>query len=216
MRDGYKTIARRDQAEFTVNKSRFIGYAAPVENEEEALEFIDEIKARHKDATHNVSAYVLGLQSNVQRFNDDGEPSGTAGIPALEVLKKEDLRNAAVVVTRYFGGVKLGGGGLIRAYTKGAKVAVDASVIVQMEIFSRMILKVQYTAYGKMENYFMENGYAPEEIQYLDSVKIDLYVKNTDRDRFLADMMDITSGGLSYHIVEEKYLPTKEGVRWKE
>src|SRR5690554_2435048 len=216
MKETYSTIARRGADEFIVNKSRFIGYAAPVTTEDQALEFIQEIKTKHKDATHNVSAYVLGLDSNIQRFNDDGEPSGTAGIPALEVLKKEDLRNTVVVITRYFGGIKLGGGGLIRAYTKGAKIAIEASVMVTMEKFSLLRMAISYTAYGKVENYFMENGYVPEKVDYLQDVNIEMYVKNEHLDRFLGDMLDMTSGDLDHTIVEEKYLPVKDGVRWRE
>ncbi len=216
MKETYRTIAGRGADEFVINRSRFIGYGAPVTTEEEALAFIQEIKARHKDATHNVSAYVLGRDSNIQRFNDDGEPSGTAGIPALEVLKKEELRNAAVVVTRYFGGVKLGGGGLIRAYTKGAKIAIEASMIVTMEKFILIRMGINYTAYGKIENYFMENGYIPEKVEYLETVYIDMFVKKSLSDSFLEDMKDMTSGEIEYSMVEEKYLPVKDGVRWRE
>ena len=127
----YKTLAKAGSDEIIIEKSRFIGYCAPVSSEEEALEFIEKIKKKHYDATHNVFAYVVGLDNNIQRYNDDGEPSGTAGVPILEVIKKEDLRNVVIVVTRYFGGIKLGTGGLIRAYTKGAKIALDAGIIIK-------------------------------------------------------------------------------------
>lgn len=215
MSDNYKTIGKRGQDEFVINKSRFIGYAAPVRTEEEAVDFIEEIKKKHKDATHNVSAYVIGKESNIQRFSDDGEPSGTAGIPVLEVLKKEEIRNAVVVVTRYFGGVKLGGGGLIRAYTKASKIAIDASIIVTMKKFNLVSMDIQYTAYGKIENYFMENGYIPDNINYLEDVNIDIYVSKDVYKSFIEDLMDITSGDLKYHIEDEKYLPVKKGVRWR-
>ncbi|WP_422486514.1 YigZ family protein [Gudongella sp. DL1XJH-153] len=216
MSHSYKTIASRGVDEFIVNKSRFIGYASPVYTEEEALSFIEEIKIKHKDATHNVSAYVLGENSIIQRFNDDGEPSGTAGIPALEVLKKEEIRNAALVITRYFGGVKLGGGGLIRAYTKGAKIAIESSIIVIMSEFNLVSLKLQYTAYGKIENYFIENGYTPEKVEFRDDVTMEIFVKKNLYDRFVSDMMDMTSGDIKYRIIEEKFLPEKDGVRWRE
>lgn len=216
MEKTYRTIARRGSDEIIINKSRFIGYAAPVTSEEEAQEFIREIKTKHKDATHNVWAYVIGVDSNIQRFNDDGEPSGTAGIPALEVIKKEELRNTAVVVTRYFGGVKLGGGGLIRAYTKGAKIAVEDSVVVTMENFRLMRLGINYTAYGKIENYFMENGFIPENIEYLQTVNIDIYVRTDLYESFMGDMLDMTSGEIDFNIIDEKHLPVKDGVRWRE
>ncbi len=216
MSHSYKTIARRGVEEFIVNKSRFIGYASPVETEEEAQKFIEEIKIKHKDATHNVSAYVIGQDSNVQRFNDDGEPSGTAGIPALEVLKKEEIRNAAIVITRYFGGVKLGGGGLIRAYTKGAKIAIESSIIVVMGEFNLVSLELQYTAYGRIENYFIENGYTAEKIEFKDDVRIEMFVRKDLYGAFISDMMDMTSGDIIYRIIEEKFLPEKDGVRWRE
>ena len=215
MNDNYKTIGKKGQDEFEINKSRFIGYAAPVKTEEEALDFIEEIKTKHKDATHNVSAYVIGRESNIQRFSDDGEPSGTAGIPTLEVLKKEEIRNAVVVVTRYFGGVKLGGGGLIRAYTKASKIAIDSSVIVTMKKFNLISMNMEYTAYGKIENYFMENGYLPENIEYLEDVNIELYVSKDIYKSFIEDIMDLTSGNLRHNIKDEKYLPVKKGVRWR-
>src|SRR5690606_30234976 len=121
---------------------RFIGYAMPVETEDEAVKFIEEIKTKHRDATHNVYAYVLGEDNNIQRYSDDGEPSGTAGIPALEVIKKEDLRNVAVVVTRYFGGKKLGTGGLIRAYTRGAKIGLEAGIIIDKILFRKVKVRI--------------------------------------------------------------------------
>lgn len=119
--NSYRTIYEYGCDEFTEERSRFIGYAKPINSEEEAVEFVDEIKKKHKDATHNVWAYTVGPTMNIQRYSDDGEPQGTAGIPALEVIKKEDLRDVVVVITRYFGGIKLGAGGLVRAYTRGAK-----------------------------------------------------------------------------------------------
>ena len=111
----YKTLHEFGMDEIIIEKSTFIGYAKPIKTEEEAIEFVNEIKKKHKDATHNVWAYTVGKTMNIQRYSDDGEPQGTAGIPTLEVIKKEDLRDVVVVVTRYFGGVKLGAGGLVRA-----------------------------------------------------------------------------------------------------
>ena len=125
----YKTLHEYGKDEYIVEKSVFIGHAKPVTSEEEARAFIDEMKAKYKDATHNVWAYTIGQSMNIQRYSDDGEPQGTAGIPTLELIKKEDLRDVVVVVTRYFGGVKLGAGGLVRAYTKGAKIGLEAAKI---------------------------------------------------------------------------------------
>lgn len=210
----YRTLAKMGSEEIVINKSRFIGYACPIQSEEEALSFIDEIKEKHKDATHNVYAYVYGRESNIQRFNDDGEPSGTAGIPVLEVIKKEDLRNVVVVVTRYFGGTKLGGGGLIRAYTKSAKIGIDSSIIVENKLFDRIIIKTSYQTHGKIENYFIENSHPLESVEFLERVHMELYIEKVEKDRVISDLMNITSGDLFYEIKGEFYLPVKDGKRW--
>ena len=210
----YRTIAKKGFDEIIINKSRFIGYASPIASEEEAISFIREIKEKHKDATHNVYGYVYGKESNIQRFSDDGEPSGTAGIPVLEVIKKEELRNLVVVVTRYFGGTKLGGGGLIRAYTKSAKLAIDSSIIVQNKLFNRLSIETSYSSYGKIENYFLEGDYIVDSVEFLEKVEIELYVEKIEIDGVISDLMDITSGELSYKIKDKLYLPVKDGTRW--
>lgn len=210
----YRTIAKKGFDEIIINKSRFIGYASPIASEEEAISFIREIKEKHKDATHNVYGYVYGKESNIQRFSDDGEPSGTAGIPVLEVIKKEELRNLVVVVTRYFGGTKLGGGGLIRAYTKSAKLAIDSSIIVQNKLFNILLIKTSYSSYGKIENYFLEGAYSVESIDFLEQVEIEIYIEKTEMDRVISDLMNITSGELFYEVKGGLYLPVKDGKRW--
>lgn len=213
MKDIYRTIYDYGEDEIIINKSRFIGYARPISCEEEALDFIKEIKTKHKDATHNVYAYVCGEESNLQRFNDDGEPSGTAGIPVLEVIKKEDLRNVAVVVTRYFGGVKLGGGGLIRAYTKGAKIALDAGKIVEMIIHTKLRIIIPYTLLGKLENFLNSSGYQIEDTIYNENVELDIYIKNTLIDDFKKKILDITNGTVEIKYYDEKHLPLYNGKR---
>lgn len=214
MKDVFKTIGGYGVDEVIINKSRFIGYGMPINSEEEALQFIDEIRLKHKDATHNVYAYVIGEESNIQRFSDDGEPTGTAGIPALEVLKKEDLRNVVVVVTRYFGGIKLGGGGLIRAYTKGAKIAIDAGKIVEMTLHYKLRINLPYTLYGKVENLLMSNGYTIEEVNYDVNVVIDLYVIKSQVDEFTDEITNLTSGSAVIENIDETHLPLINGKRY--
>lgn len=211
----YKTIFEYGEDEIIINKSKFIGYAKPVLNEEDALDFVEMIKSRHRDATHNVYAYVLGKNSNVQRFSDDGEPSGTAGIPVLEVIKKEELRDLVVVVTRYFGGIKLGGGGLIRAYTRGCKIALDSSQIVDMILHTNLELKMEYTLYGKIENYLQKENHIPEMVDFKDKVIINIYVDNNNLESFKRELMNMTSGTMEILDLEEKYLPVLDGVKMK-
>ncbi|WMM23440.1 YigZ family protein [Tissierella sp. MB52-C2] len=209
----YKTINSYGEDETIINKSRFIGYAMPIETEEEALDFIEDIKTKHRDATHNVYAYVLGKDSNIQRFSDDGEPSGTAGIPVLEVIKKEDLRNVVVVVTRYFGGVKLGTGGLIRAYTRGAKIGLDAGIIVDMVLYAKIKIRIDYTLYGKMENYLMNEGYIVDGSNFDDGVNIFVYIEDTDKENFYNVITDLTNGTAVFEEIDKEYIPIKDGKK---
>lgn len=207
----YRTIYRYGEDEFIVKKSRFIGYAKPIKSEEEALDFIEKIKTKHRDATHNVYAYVCGENSNVQRFSDDGEPSGTAGIPVLEVIKKEDLRNVVVVVTRYFGGTKLGAGGLIRAYTKGAKIGLEAGIIADQILHIKLKVRVDYNQYGGIENYLMTEGHIIDDTVYDDGVNIYVYIKFSEKDLFKRDITNLTSGDGIIEYESEKHLPIRNG-----
>lgn len=209
----YRTIKSYGEDEIIIKKSRFIGYAKPIESEEEALEFIEEISKKHRDATHNVYAYVLGPDSNIQRFNDDGEPSGTAGIPILEVIKKEELRNVVVVVTRYFGGVKLGGGGLIRAYTKGGKIGLDGAKMVDMVLHRRIGIRIDYTLYGRLENYLLSEGYIIENSIFDEGVNLELYIRFDEIESFENAMVEISSGTCEIKRLDEKHIPLKDGNR---
>lgn len=206
----YKSIFQRGEDEVVIKKSRFIGYGCPVSTEEEALEFIKEIKDRHRDATHNCSAYIVGEKSEIQRYNDDGEPSGTAGIPILSLLKKESLTNTCVVVTRYFGGIMLGAGGLVRAYTQGAKIAIDKSLIVDMEEFFNVSLSYDYSLHGTMENYLITQKYNFKNFQFTDKVSVEIYVKASELDSFNTDIDNMTSANAKINIVEKLLLPVRE------
>lgn len=213
MKKSYKTVFGRGENELIINKSRFIGCVMPVDNEDQALSFIQSIKEKHKSATHNVFAYVLGEENQIQRFNDDGEPSGTAGIPVLDVIKKEDLRNVAIVVTRYFGGIKLGGGGLVRAYSRSAKLAIDSGIIVDMYVFKSIWAGVNYNVFGKLENYLRDKRIIPDEIIYEENVSVKLHIQNDLYEHFYLDLMEMTNGASEIAVEGEIYLPVKEGVR---
>ena len=215
MKDNYRTVFTFGEEEVIINKSRFIGYAAPIDSEEDALSFIDKIKEKHRDATHNVSAYVFGENSNIQRFSDDGEPSGTAGIPALEVIKKEELKNVVVVVTRYFGGIKLGGGGLIRAYTKGAKIGLEAATIVDMVVHRKLKIRLNYTLYGKIENHLLVNEYKVDETTFDSNVNITICIDIKEVDEFIKTITDLCSGNLEIQELGLLHLPILDGKRLK-
>lgn len=209
----YRTIFDYGEDDTIINKSRFIGYAMPINSEEEALAFIDKIKANHRDATHNVYAYVFGKDSNIQRFSDDGEPSGTAGIPVLEVIKKENLRNVVVVVTRYFGGTKLGAGGLIRAYTRGAKIGLDSGNMVDMILHAKIKIRIDYTLYGKVENYLINENYIVDESVFDDGVNIFVYIEDSKIEDFTKIITDLTNGNVIFENIDEEYIPIKDGKR---
>ncbi|MBH7066240.1 YigZ family protein, partial [Clostridioides difficile] len=206
-----RTLHEFGTDEITIEKSVFIGYAKPIKSEEEALEFINEIKKKHKDATHNVWAYTVGKNMNIQRYSDDGEPQGTAGIPTLEVIKKEDLRDVAVVVTRYFGGTKLGAGGLVRAYTKGAKLGLEAGKIIYKVMYQEVKVKIDYTQLGKVQNELMNLGYFIKDTVYEDNVEIVVYSRLEDVEKLSEKMIDITNGTGKIILGEEFYLSEQNG-----
>ena len=207
----YRTLHEFGTDEFIVEKSVFMGHAKPVATEEEAREFIDEMKMKYKDATHNVWAYTIGETMNIQRYSDDGEPQGTAGIPTLEVIKKEDLRNVVVVVTRYFGGIKLGAGGLVRAYTKGAKIGLEAAKIVEKKPFTEIHISVDYTLLGKIQNELSNREFTVKDIEYTDSVNIIVYCEAERIDELKSLITETTSGTAIISDKEEFYLSVLDG-----
>ena len=207
----YKTLHEFGTDEITIEKSTFIGYAKPIKTEEEAVEFINEIKKKHKDARHNVWAYTVGKSMNIQRYSDDGEPQGTAGIPTLEVIKKEDLRDVVVVVTRYFGGIKLGAGGLVRAYTKGAKIGLEAGKIIEKIMYQEVKIKIDYNQLGKVQNEIMNMGYFIKDTNYEDNVEIIVYSRANEKEAIIERINDITSATAQITIGEEFYLSEKDG-----
>ena len=190
----YYTVKDSGENEIVIEKSRFIAHVARTETEEEAQEFIQNIKKAHWNATHNCSAYMIGEHDQIQKANDDGEPSGTAGVPILEVLKKKHLKDTVVVVTRYFGGIKLGAGGLIRAYSKATSEGINATGVVQRKLMRIISTKVDYTWLGKLENELRSSVYLIKEIHYLDTVVIDTYVEEEQTESFTQWMIELTNG----------------------
>lgn len=175
----YFTVRNEAVAEFEEKKSVFIGHVKRVHTEEEAKEFINKVKGQHKEARHNVYAYAIGVNKGIQRYSDDGEPQGTGGIPVLEVLKKSDLTDIVVVVTRYFGGVLLGTGGLARAYSKGASLAIGESGVVEKVLGVPLRITIDYELLGKIQYVCSTNQWHIEDTVYTDKVEILMYCEST-------------------------------------
>ncbi|MFC5401558.1 YigZ family protein [Cohnella soli] len=201
----YSTVRRYGSQEIVIKKSRFIGHAKPVATEEEAVAFIEELKKKYWDATHNCSAYVVGERDQFQKALDDGEPSGTAGKPILEVIKHRGLKNVAVVVTRYFGGIMLGAGGLVRAYTDGAVAGIDAAEPIVNVLHREVIVDVDYTWYGKLENEVRGRGYRVGEVAFTDRVRVVCLPEAEEAERFHEWLIDLTQGQGIIEPGEEKY-----------
>ena len=191
----YCTIAGYAEAEFTERKSRFISYITPVSSEEEAVAFIDKIRAMHRKATHNVYAYTV-RNGNLTRYSDDGEPQGTAGLPVFEVLRKEGLSDVCCVVTRYFGGILLGGGGLVRAYSGGAKLAVDAAVRMVMCPAVEVSFSTDYNFYGKITYILPEFNVKDICTDFTDSINMKFYIREELFEAIEKKISDISNGSI--------------------
>ncbi|MDQ0298205.1 putative YigZ family protein [Salibacterium salarium] len=201
MLSSYYTVKSTGTNEITINKSRFIAHVKRVTTENEAQEFIQAVKKEHSSATHNCSAYMIGEQDNIQKANDDGEPSRTAGVPMLEVLKKRHLKDTCVVVTRYFGGIKLGAGGLIRAYGSSVTEGINAVGVVNRQLMNVIGITLDYTWLGKMENEIRQSSYLLKDVLYEESVCFLVYVPIDNVTSFTDWVTNITNG---QGIIEEK------------
>lgn len=204
MENNYKTIKEYSSDEFVEKRSRFIGYAKPVKTEAEALEFINKIKKEHWDARHNCYAYSL-RENGIRRYSDDGEPQGTAGVPMLDVLNKNEIVDAVVVVTRYFGGVLLGTGGLVRAYSQGAKIALDAAGIITMSVCLQCEIVCNYNQYGKLNTLILNKGGAVDDTVFADNVTLKFHIPSDNANSLKKDVADATAGDVDIEIIDEKY-----------
>ena len=206
MLENYLTVKKDGVHEILIQKSRFIGYVTRAETEEEAQDFIQSIKKKHHDATHNCSAYMIGENNHIQKANDDGEPSGTAGVPMLEVLKKMNLKDTAVVVTRYFGGVKLGAGGLIRAYGNATSEVIREVGVVKRQRMQGFDITVDYTLLGKIENELRNSDYMLDNIEYVEHVVCSVFVQVDQVEAFVEWMTNSTNGQASIEETKQAYI----------
>ncbi|MBS8265766.1 YigZ family protein [Mesobacillus boroniphilus] len=208
MLPSYFTVKGYGEHEIEIQRSRFIAYIDRAETEEQAQQFINDIKKKNWNATHNCSAYMIGENDQIQKANDDGEPSGTAGVPILEVLKKRKLKDTVVVVTRFFGGIKLGAGGLIRAYGKATSEGLSATGIVERKLMRVMHTTIDYTLLGKVENELRGSQYQLKDIHYLEKVEFETYVEEAKAEEYTEWMTELTNGQGVINSGETTYLET--------
>ncbi len=197
-----KTIANYGVAEIMIQKSRFLCQAARVETEAEAIRFITDVSKQHWNATHNCYAYVV--TDNLQKSSDDGEPAGTAGRPILEVIHAKELRNTAIVVTRYYGGIKLGAGGLVRAYSRGAAAAIDAAGIIERKLHQQLLLIFDYHQLGKLEHELRLTPYLLDTPIYAEQVTWSIWVPVEKTEHLLEQLANWTAGQLKMELGVQK------------
>lgn len=206
----YKTVKHTGTGEIVEKRSRFIANVKPVSSEEEALTFLNELKQKYWDARHNVYAYII-KENNIMRYSDDGEPSGTAGVPVLDMLKKEELTDVIVVVTRYFGGILLGTGGLVHAYSKSAKEGILAAEIKKMLLCQKLIIKCDYNLVGKIQYEIQgRDDIIIGDAEYGEDVNISVFIPCDSVDNFINNMIDKTNGNVEIKKEEVGYFEKNE------
>jgi len=202
--DGYITVSRYASFEYEDRKSIFIGEAAPVSTEEEALRFIESVKKKYSDASHHVYAYVI-RDNSIMRFSDDREPQGTAGMPVLDVIRKRECTNVAIVVTRYFGGTLLGTGGLVRAYTSAAAGAISLADIVTYDLFTTVDISCSYSDYQKIGSVLSEYSFSISNTRYTDSVTVSGKILSRTLDALADKLIQISGGRIKCEILGENF-----------
>jgi uncharacterized YigZ family protein len=205
MLDSYRCARDEAVIEFVVNKSRFIGYCFPVQTEQQALEKLEIIRKKHWDATHNCYAYSIGERGDIARFSDDGEPSGTAGMPMMEVIRQRGITNVLVIATRYFGGILLGAGGLVRAYSKTTAEALSAAGVLVMKRTAFYALEVEYSLWGKIESFLRAGGYGTYALEFAECVRVTALVSWEQREKFEKDCIELTDGRILPKETEERF-----------
>ena len=201
---GYITIKNQSHFEYEDRKSVFIGQAMPVSTEQDALAFIDMVKKRYPDARHHVYAYVL-RENSIMRFTDDHEPQGTAGMPVLDVIRKNGCTDVVIVVTRYFGGTLLGTGGLVKAYTSAAVGALESAEIIRYDIYSKIEFSVSYSDYGKITQELSEHGFRIENTLYDADIRIIGSILKNELENLDKELTEITSGRIKIEILGEEF-----------
>ena len=207
----YKTVYSGGVAEIIEKKSRFIATVQPVKTEEEAISFIESMKKKYWNATHNCSAYVLGEHFQIQRCSDDGEPSGTAGKPMLDVLLGEEIHDVVVVVTRYFGGTLLGTGGLVRAYSSSTKEGLLASKVITKMHGQKLVIQTDYTGLGKIQYILGQRGLTILDSIYTDKVELQVLLPEDEIQPVISEIREGTNGQAVMELMEECYFAKIDG-----
>ncbi|MFZ7119826.1 MAG: YigZ family protein [Eubacteriaceae bacterium] len=204
----YLTIRHHILEEFIVKKSKFIINCYCVNDEKSAIDYLKDIQKLHYKATHNTYAYIIGEKKGIQKFSDDGEPSGTAGKPIFEVISQNDLTNILIIVTRYFGGIKLGAGGLVRAYSNSAKLGINSCEIIKMQYSALYKITSDYNLFGKLQDYLNNNkNIILHEIIYEDQVYIYIYLSIINKKKIIDDLIEISNDSIKYNLLKEEYIP---------
>ena len=207
MTASFYTVRTKQKEKLTIQKSIFIAHVAPVDTEAKAKTFIKKVQETHVDAAHNVFAYRIGENGIVAKQSDDNEPAGTAGKPVLEMLEYMDLTNTVVVITRYFGGIKLGAGGLVRAYRLSAKTGIEAAGVVTKEAHQILNIELPYSVLGKLQHELSNHSqWKLQAIEYMEYVQLEMAVPTNEKERFLDFLYELTSGGVNYQVKKEVYL----------
>lgn len=203
--NSFKTVKCAASDEYIVNKSRFIGHAAPAETEEAALAFLKLIRQEHRDATHNCFVYVIGQNAGIMRYSDDGEPGGTAGLPMMEVIRNRGVTNVCIVATRYFGGILLGAGGLVRAYSHTCALALDAAQVAVMEKSQRWWVEIAYPQWDKVMHHLKTQPVLVEKTEFAATVTGTLLIREKDAPAVLALLDTWTDGQAEKLLIEEPF-----------
>lgn len=206
-KETYKTVEKLGEAVYVDRKSKFIAHTKPVATEQEALDFLAEMRAEYSDANHNVYAYIID-ENNIFRYSDDGEPGGTSGMPVLDTLRKENIVDVITVVTRYFGGTLLGTGGLVRAYTAAATESLNNAGKITRTLCCGFSIAVDYTLSGKVQYFLASKGYFVEETEYAEDVKFSVFVKKQEKEAFIKELCEASSGRARIEETEVKYIRT--------
>jgi YigZ family protein len=211
----YSTVLLSASDEIIIEKSRFIGHSFHVEDVDQAEAIIKDTKKKYYDATHNCFAYILNEDMSIVKANDDGEPSSTAGVPMLEIMKKSNITNTLIIATRYFGGIKLGASGLIRAYAKTAKIALEANRIVSKKVFTKIVLEIDYSLIGKIQKFLETKQIIYDTPNFTDKVEVAIYETDEKIKELQKELLDLTNANCKLDIGNKLYLDFVDGKYWK-